>query len=227
MQSRWAWKGRRPPVVSEDSHPHWWSKVRSHSSWRHSCLVLKGSGVIGQLNISLSQMWWRIWKPWTSPQPPLWCFARPFLPLSALVACLGVFLPSTFVLKTPKASWVAFAVCFGSLSIRAVKWPPANFAARGWSWAERTSGYSSEFTWRRLCVDVVKGFSPHHGKDSATIHHSCLRWTSRPPNSPVHPPPPPSRYQIYKLLIWPLLPFLLSLLWISSFFLSSPGLWSA
>ena len=38
-----------------------------------------------------------------------------------------------FALKT---SWVAFAVCFGSLSICTVKRRPINFAAFGWIWAE-------------------------------------------------------------------------------------------
>ncbi len=46
---------------------------------------------------------------------------------------------------TFKNSWVAFAVCFGSLSICTMKHRPINFAPFGWIWADSISLYTSEF----------------------------------------------------------------------------------
>ncbi len=100
--------------------------------------------------------------PWTSPKtgfPPLWCFVRPFLQLTAFVVCLWVF-ALTFVFSkwkscsiglisgesighcrilhffTFKDSWVAFDICFGSSSICTLKRSLINFAPFDWIWAE-------------------------------------------------------------------------------------------
>ncbi len=58
---------------------------------------------------------------------------------------------STFF--TFKNSWVAFALCFGSLFICTMKHRPINFAAFGWIWAESISLYTSEL----ICL-----LSHHH-----------------------------------------------------------------
>ncbi len=50
-----------------------------------------------------------------------------------------------FHFLTFKNSWVAFAECFGSLSIRTMKRRPINFAAFGLNLAEGISLYTSEF----------------------------------------------------------------------------------
>ena len=52
-----------------------------------------------------------------------------------------------------KNSWVAYAVCFGSLSICIVKRHPINFAEFVWIWADRISLNTSEFI--RLLLSSV------------------------------------------------------------------------
>ncbi len=111
-----------------------------------------------------------LWNSWTLPEtgfPPLWCFARHyclFVGLSAFSFVFSKWNACSIGLKsgdclghcrifhffTLKNSWVAFAVCFRSLSICTMKRRPINFVAFDWIWAESISLYTSEFIWLLL-----------------------------------------------------------------------------
>ncbi len=77
-----------------------------------------------------------------------------------------------------KNSWVAFAVCCGSLSTCTMKRRPINFAAFGWIWAEIISLYTSEF-FRLLVSSVTSSINTSNPAPLEAMHAHAITLLHR------------------------------------------------
>ncbi len=159
-----------------------------------------------QARIALSLALMDISRDWVSS---LWCFARSLLQLTSVVVCFyfclqrvkcssigfrsGEWLGHCRIIHlfTFKNSWVAFPVCFGSLSICTIKHRTISFVLFGWICTESITLYTSEFIrlFLSFCHIITKqpratGSHAAHASHCSTVLHRgcCMLWSRAVPS---------------------------------------------
>ena len=121
-----------------------------------------------------------VWNSWTSPDagfPPFYCSARPLLQWFSVAVgpfCLDQVTDlSIFHFFASINSWVALAVCFGSLSIPVMKLHPISLAGFGWIWADSMSLNTSQFI-RLLLSCVTSSINTSDAEPLAAMHAPAI-----------------------------------------------------
>ncbi len=154
LQSITAWSLERIDITDAGFHPWWCSARPLLQTVFSSCLFLGHfpfSFCLQQVKCMLNRIQVR-WLTWPLHNSPL---LFPF-----------------------KNSLVAFAVCFGSLSICTVKRRPMSSEAFGWIWADNIARNTSEFILLLLSAvtSSINTREPVH-----TGSHTCPRHDTTPP----------------------------------------------